>query len=80
MDKEHDVYLTAADVAKGYGIPEQDFIQGVARGDYPQADGEDMAGDPLWLFSSLIAFLDDREGGGSAADRRSGMVIVQGGR
>ena len=65
MDKKHDVYLTAADVAKGYGILEQDFIQGVARGDYPQADGKDMAGNPLWLFSSLIAFLDDREWGGS---------------
>ena len=67
MDSKHDVYLTAADVAKGYGISEQDFIQGVAKGEYPQAAGKNMAGDPQWLFSSLIAFLDAREGNGKSA-------------
>ena len=61
MDGKHDVLIDAADVAKGYGITVKDLLRGVGEGTYPEPDDHDMAGNPQWLFSTLIAFLDERE-------------------
>ena len=61
MDKKHDVLIDAADVAKGYDITVKELLQGVGAGTYPEPDDFDMAGNPQWLFSTLIAFLDGRE-------------------
>ena len=61
MDKKHDVLIDAADVAKGYGISTRELLQGIGQGTYPVPDDHDQDGNPQWLFSTLIAFLDGRE-------------------